>query len=283
MKNLGYKEAITPTSRETLFIGFAWWNTALSPSKAKERATSTDIEVAIDVIRGLIGVGLNFIVLGEVSEINVRKVEIYIKNEFTEYNIALMNDTIGRTVFDTAVIYRKDIFEIQDRRSVLHKEGRRTFKLAQRLKIRVNGETNPFYIFVSHWPSRLHLDEKDPVRLLLGRYLREAVDEILTVDKNSNVVLLGDYNDEPFDVSLAKGLRTTRDREFARKNGNILYNPFWRHMSSFDQEGVNLKSLDPGTYFYIDGDLTNWHTFDQMLFSPSLLSLLQKSAQSEIY
>ncbi len=68
-----------------------------------------------------------------------------------------------------------------------------------------SGDT--LHIFINHWPSRFggHI-ETDPKRLFVARLLRSKVDSILSLSPRSNIVIMGDLNDFPTDVSLMKGL-----------------------------------------------------------------------------
>jgi len=135
----------------------------------------------------------------------------------------------------------------------------------------VNDDGSTLDIFVSHWPSRLYLHEDRVDRIEFGLRLRDQVDLLLSSDPATNVILLGDYNDEPFDSVIAEGLRATRDKRLVARRPELLYNPFWRHMSSYEHGDPQQQALDPGTYFYTRDDLTRWRTFDHMMFSSSLV------------
>ena len=52
----------------------------------------------------------------------------------------------------------------------------------------------------------------------------------------------------------------------AKKKPHLLYNPFWKYLGarSFDIESS-------GSYYYKSGKLTQWHTFDQIIFSRAFL------------
>ncbi|BBL73050.1 hypothetical protein MishRS11D_01480 [Methylomagnum ishizawai] len=126
-------------------------------------------------------------------------------------------------------------------------------------------------LFISHWPSRLWCHENSVDRHLLGMRLRDQIDG-LNPAKDGAVILLGDYNDEPFDDSLAGQLMATRDRAFVVKKPHLLYNPFWRHLVR--AEPYPSKAEDEtggGTYFHANGETTRWRTFDQIIFSSVFL------------
>ena len=69
-----------------------------------------------------------------------------------------------------------------------------------------SGDT--LHIFINHWPSRFggHL-ETDPKRLFVAQLLRKKLDSIFLLNPRANIVIMGDLNDFPTDISLIKGLR----------------------------------------------------------------------------
>ena len=124
-----------------------------------------------------------------------------------------------------------------------------------------------FYLFVSHWKSRAFCHKNHPDRHSLGISLRHKVDEIhKNFGDESHLILLGDYNDEPFDESLSEQLMATRDKALIFKKKKLLYNPFW-HYLSYDRSKLEYA----GTYYYKDGQTTKWHTFDQIIVSSAFI------------
>lgn len=59
------------------------------------------------------------------------------------------------------------------------------------------------HIFVNHWPSRrggkLASDNK---RIWVANKLKQVVDSCYSMDIKSNIIIMGDFNDEPYDRSL---------------------------------------------------------------------------------
>lgn len=85
-----------------------------------------------------------------------------------------------------------------------------------------------------------------------------------------NVVLLGDFNDEPFDEGVERYIRASRDHELVRERTSLFYNPFWRHLSAGQDGPVGDAAF--GTYFHRNAEFSRWRTFDQMIVSSSLLT-----------
>lgn len=247
-------------------ITFAWWNTSLSPS-AKSRATEDDLKVALSVIEYMIvSSKVDFIALGEISEKDIEKLKSSI--EIYGYELRGGVSKVGRSKFDTCYIFNTQKIFISDLSNVVSRRGGGSLKVAQKLDLVIEGFEFPVHVFVSHWPSRLWCNENDAERHNLGIRLRDEVEELISLYSfDPYIVLLGDYNDEPFDKSLSDQVMATRDINLAKKKSHLLYNPFWKHLSArpFDIESS-------GSYYYKSGKLTQWHTFDQIIFSHAFLT-----------
>ena len=112
----------------------------------------------------------------------------------------------------------------------------------------------------------------DPASISLAIRLRERIKSIMDEEGNAHIVLIGDYNDEPFDHSLSEHLQATRDRALAAVKSHLFYNPFWRHLSRKEVACSEFESIEyAGSYFHRAGNLTQWRTFDQIMFSSSFL------------
>ncbi|WP_144400012.1 endonuclease/exonuclease/phosphatase family protein [Geobacter pickeringii] len=250
----------------------AWWNTGLSPTTDPTRATGKQKEVALEIIKYLTrDLKVDFLALGEVTADDLNDFVNHLDlNEYSIYDGTLKT---GRLKFDTGAIFRKETFRLVDTTSLIASRGSRSLKVANRVDLIITETDEPLHIFISHWPSRLWCDKNSADRHLLGIRLRDAVDEINGIHpKPANIVLLGDYNDEPFDSSLAEQLLAVRDRRLALKNPTLLYNPFWRHLG----EALPYQRNDPGdshsgSCFHSSGLETRWRTFDQIMFSSAFI------------
>jgi len=179
----------------------------------------------------------------------------------------------GRLQFDTGLLYRKEKLQLANSTSLVSARGSRSLKVANRNDFLVPYTERPFHVFVSHWPSRLWCERNGADRHLLGVRLRDAVEELNKFyGSPANTILLGDFNDEPFDPSLSEQLLAGRDRNLIRKNPVLLYNPFWRRLGEAVPQvpGIPCRSYS-GSYFYKSGIETQWRTFDQIIFSSTFL------------
>lgn len=116
----------------------------------------------------------------------------------------------------------------------------------------LDGET--YYIMVNHWPSRLGGAASTPSRMAAAETCRRAIDSIYQISPKANIVVMGDLNDNPDNVSVTKGLRAV-GKQSKLKEGD-LFNPW----AEFYNKGI-------GTLAYQDA----WALFDQIIISQQVL------------
>lgn len=246
-------------------IIFAWWNTSLAPS-AKSRSTPEQRVVACSVIMYLIEIsGADFIALGEMSEEDFIHVSESCKAEGYVFSSEIT--VAGRSSFDVCYIYNSKKIFISSTKDIISARGNSTLKIAKKFELLVVGGSSLFHIFVSHWPSRLWCAKNDANRHLFGVRLRDSINDVLSeAGGNPFVILLGDYNDEPFDESLSQQVMASRDVELVHRREHLFYNPFWKYL-------CKVKNDQPvaGSYYYKSGEVTRWHTFDQVIFSHAFI------------
>lgn len=124
----------------------------------------------------------------------------------------------------------------------------------------------------NHWPSRSggHAVESQGFRMTAGEtlgYWHERVREI----KGPNVALItmGDFNDEPYDQSVAVHANATRERDDVEKARSArLYNLAWRTLS---QPAQNISGRERTLYgtLYFNG---NGNLFDQIMVSSGMIN-----------
>jgi len=124
----------------------------------------------------------------------------------------------------------------------------------------VTGTNQSFVAVANHWPSRTagqYMSE--PHRMLVGETLSYVLSsEILAADPKAPVLVMGDFNDEPFNRSMQEYLLGSRDPDRVKRARNpMLMNLMWPSM----------VGNDPGTYKYS----SNWNMLDQFLVSKGML------------
>lgn len=160
---------------------------------------------------------------------------------------------------DVALIYRSSGFTPIEYKTI---GIRFPFDTASRTRdiLYVKGvlsETDTVNIFVNHWPSRYggYLVTK-PKREFVASILRKQIDSLFLADSDPNIIIMGDFNDEPWDESLEVVLNAKMDTTGLQRNE--LYNL----MSVFQ------KDWDGGTSKYIE----DWSIIDQFIVSANLVN-----------
>ncbi len=159
---------------------------------------------------------------------------------------------------DVALIYRKTSFTPffqKSQRLLIHAiDGFRDYTRDLLIVGGMMGETELF-ILVNHWPSRSGGElRSSPHRIEAARLNIQIIDSLRKRNPDSGFLIMGDFNDNPTDISLKKILKAKGERHSI--NENELYNP----MEALYKKGV-------GSLGYRD----QWHLFDQILVSKNLL------------
>ncbi len=111
-------------------------------------------------------------------------------------------------------------------------------------------------VFINHWPSRRggYLSSQ-PRRNYVASVLRTIVDSVQKKNPAANILIMGDFNDEPENESLRQVL-------LARTESKPCYDT-----TLYNLMGIRNKAGKEGTLKYRD----QWSTFDQFLVSGALM------------
>lgn len=125
------------------------------------------------------------------------------------------------------------------------------------LEVPLRIATHTLTVLVNHWPSRAS-DADGAFRAVAGTVARGLVQRI---GHDADILLIGDFNDDPFDRSIAESLRAVRSRNAVlnRRDEKTLFNPSW----------ALLGRSDEGTYYFNREWV--WNVFDQVIVSRGLL------------
>lgn len=143
----------------------------------------------------------------------------------TNYLLAHKESPDARGI-DVALLYDRDRFKplvitnlpvqldsVPDfkTRDILYVEG----ELAGKKKL---------HIFVNHWPSRREGEkESEHKRIRAAEVARKKIDEILKADPKANIILMGDFNDHPNNVSIEQTLKAKPVTDTKADLVNLLY------------------------------------------------------------
>jgi hypothetical protein len=119
---------------------------------------------------------------------------------------------------------------------------------------KLDGET--IHIYVNHWPSRSGGEKRsEPARNAAAQVCKNHMDSIAKLEPNAKVVVMGDLNDDPTNVSVA-GIINAKGKEKDVPKGGM-FNPW-----------TDLYKKGIGTLAYQDA----WGLFDQILISQPWLN-----------
>jgi hypothetical protein len=117
-------------------------------------------------------------------------------------------------------------------------------------------KTDTEHIFINHLHSRSGGQAKsEPRRIIAAETLRHHVDSIFKLNPNANIVIMGDFNDEPGDESIYEFLRAKEDS--IPKQPTDLYNG----MYSYYKKEIGTEKFQE-----------HWHCLDQIILSYPLLN-----------
>lgn len=248
-------------------ITVAWWNTSLAP-RGKSRESAQLREAAAVVVWHLVvEKNADFIALGEMSEADFSYLRENVSLPGWVWESGLC--TVGRAVYDICYAYNSDTFFFAGLKEITDTSAGRTLRVAQQINLVEGYSGKAIVILASHWPSRRNVSEHHPSRDLLGIRLRDAARAVsLADDSKPHLILLGDYNDEPFSTSLSDQLMASRDRNHVSRVDHLFYNPFWSYLG----KRAETEDVPLGSYYWKQGTVTRWLTLDQIIFSSNFIT-----------
>ncbi len=118
-----------------------------------------------------------------------------------------------------------------------------------------------YHFFVNHWPSRRGgQDKSEDNRIAAASRLRAEIDKLFADDPNTNIIIMGDFNDEPTDKSITEVLKAAP-----------VICDFAEHFPSDALYNLSLEKKIAGEGSYkFQG---NWNMIDQMLISGNVLKV----------
>lgn len=165
-------------------------------------------------------------------------------------------DSPDRRGIDVALLYNPLVYNVTSSRvyKYVHPE-REEYVTRDQLLVSGTLAGEPTHFIVNHWPSRYGGASSSPLREYAAALTRQIADSLYAADPQCNIIIMGDFNDDPTDKSISQVLRARKKQKDVEPGG--LFNP----MAAFYDKGV-------GTLGYQG----KWNLFDQIIVSESLLS-----------
>jgi exonuclease III len=152
---------------------------------------------------------------------------------------------------DVALLINEDYFTLEHSESIpisiYETNGVKDYtRDALYVKGVLNGEQA--HVFVCHWPSRRDgADSTSHKRIQASEQITSFIERQADINDLSKVIIMGDFNDNPVDVSVKEYLVSSN-----------LYNPFEK-----------LMNITRGSLSYY----SQWHLFDQIIFSHNFFKM----------
>ncbi|EKG0032426.1 endonuclease/exonuclease/phosphatase family protein [Vibrio cholerae] len=206
----------------------------------------------------------------EVSSSDVAELANRLSN--TPLKVLDLSFKAGQTRFDTAIVYNPNIFTISHQSDIKNIYRGQTVKAGQHVILTEKVYNEQINVILCHWASSINSSGEDKRLRSADIIYREACN---LMSKGERVIIMGDFNDNPYDESMFRRLNATRCHESIKRHPNeLLYNPFWRNVVSHIQYNYTkavLSSFPSGSHKYRSPLGEAWHTYDQILFSGNFL------------
>ena len=251
------------------------WNAKISSARSGVDLKSWRLSKRF--IASLIFQEIDFIGLIEIDEKSVAYLNTIFARFHLPYKVADGTQKRGNTRFDTCIIYRANKFGLiqtpnnQDCENTDSSYKGEFSKSGQKYDFwDINNQEILSFVLV-HWPSIL-TPEIQKIREKVAQNLRFHLDDWLS--KNSNIIIAGDFNTEPYCTSLTDELCSYREPKSPSRSKNgfeLLYNPSWNLLNIPPPLSFPLPYSALGTYFYKKKNHQHWFNFDQVMFTKNLI------------
>ncbi len=226
------------------------WNTP----KYQKKIANID-----EVFYKLASTARTFPIIIGVSEIENRNVleDIVSAPKIGKANYQIVHyDSPDARGIDVALLYRPDVFKYEGSKPLrVFISDSSNFKTRDVLMTWGTIENEKFYFFVCHWPSRRG-GRSDLFRCAAAQTAKDAIDSVTKLDPSSNIILMGDLNDDPVDKSIYEVLGAKGKIDKNARAGE-LFNPFY-----------DMFKAGYGSLGYQD----SWNIFDNIVVNSNLVN-----------
>lgn len=179
------------------------------------------------------------------------------------YKLAYVESPDKRGI-DNGLIYNSNIFELLSvKGDTVHLKDNWPTRPIVNVKL-IYKTVDTLSVYINHWPSRSRGREKsEPNRISAASNLRKSVDEDFAVNPSAKIIVIGDFNDEPTNLSILETLNANSFKcdsikaEYLSNTKGELFNTSYQAY----EDGL-------GTYKYRD----DWNMLDQIIISSNLIT-----------
>ena len=113
---------------------------------------------------------------------------------------------------DVALIYNPKLFIVSNSKSYRLHTADTTFRTRDQLMVSGYLQGEKVHVIVNHWPSRYGGEERSRNKRIEAAGLTRSIsDSLLRVDPKAKIIIMGDLNDDPFNVSCATTLGAKKE------------------------------------------------------------------------
>lgn len=166
-------------------------------------------------------------------------------------------DSKDRRGIDVALLYKHNFFKVAEVTMLkVPLPDNKPTRDIMAVKGLLKGDTTDVFLFINHWPSRWGGEvESAPKRVAAAKVLRMAIDSVQSLYESPQIVVMGDFNDDPDDASLSNYLNAEKcGDEYSSKS---LCNLSFRYVEQDEIGSLKFQH--------------QWHYFDQIMVSGNLL------------
>ena len=212
---------------------------------------------------GLVMKGMGYPIIMGVSEVENKKVlEDLAKIEsLKDYSYQVVHEeSPDHRGIDVALLYQPEFFQVLETATyevTIDDPQIQNYTTREILMVKGMVGNETLYVFVNHWPSRSGGEAKSEFRrITVAEVLKEKIEELQTMDSAAQVIIMGDFNDEPTNKSVQQVLGAKISKE-TTTTPNVLYNCT-----------TSLTAQGAGSYNYQG----NWQMIDQIITTGNLSS-----------
>lgn len=187
----------------------------------------------------------------------------------TAYQIIHYNSSDNRGI-DVCLLYNSSYFmPLTSYLSSNNSDGNPKVSLREVLIVKGILWNDTIHVLVNHWPSRREGEEESEHKRIAAAALTRRLIDSISVNSSSNIIVMGDFNDQPNNKSVSIVTTTLKQKLKETNDAEEIVNPF-----------AAKQDAGEGTCKY----KRDWFLFDQILVSNSLMN--KKGCQfisAEIY
>ncbi len=166
---------------------------------------------------------------------------------------------------DNGLVFNADKFKlISISADTVHLNNNDQTRFILNVNLLLKTSKDTIKLFINHWPSRYGgAEETEIKRIKAASTLKKTIDNYLNQNRNSKILIMGDFNDEPANESI---LKTLNAQPFKCDNPTSPQNK-----TNYDillNLAYEAFKKGEGTYKYRD----DWNMLDQMIISEDLIN-----------